>query len=140
MIDPKWDLSPQAGEWDKVKNKAWETRCMEVYAAMIDSMDQGVGHIVDTLKNTHQLDNTLILFLQDNGGNLEAMGRGGSMTRAAAPSHANLGPDFIETEGQPRRTRDGWPMLHGEGVMPGPADTYIAYGRNWANVQQHSFP
>ena len=41
---------------------------MEVYAAMVDRMDQGVGKIVAELKRTGQLDNTLILFLQDNGG------------------------------------------------------------------------
>ena len=139
LIDPKWDLSPQFGEWDKVKNKAWEARCMEVYAAMIDCMDQGVGQIVDSLKKTNQLDNTLILFLQDNGGNLEATGRAGNEARAAAPTLPNLGPNYIEIEGQPKRTRDGWPMLHGEGVMPGPADTYIAYGKSWANVSNTPF-
>ena len=39
------EMSPAAGEWDKVVDKAWEARCMEVYAAMIDSMDQGIGQI-----------------------------------------------------------------------------------------------
>ena len=58
----------------------WRTRrgrprCMEVYAAMIDRMDQGIGQIVAELKRTGQLDNTLILFLQDNGGCAEPMGR-----------------------------------------------------------------
>jgi arylsulfatase A-like enzyme len=139
LIDPKWDLSPQAGDWDAVKNKPWEARCMQVYAAMIDCMDQGVGRIVDSLQKTNQLDNTLILFLQDNGGNLETTGRAGNMKRAAVPTLPVRGPDFIETEGQPRRTRDGWPMLHGEGVMPGPADTYIAYGKSWANVSNTPF-
>jgi arylsulfatase len=139
LIDPKWDLSPQAGDWDGVKNKAWEARCMEVYAAMIDCMDQGVGRIVDSLKQTNQLDNTLILFLQDNGGNLETTGRAGNLTRAAAPSLPPLGLDFIQTDGQPKRTRDGWPVLHGENVMPGPADTYIAYGKSWANVSNTPF-
>jgi arylsulfatase len=139
LIDPKWDLSPQFGDWDKVKNKAWEARCMEVYAAMIDCMDQGVGRIVDSLKETNQLDNTLILFLQDNGGNLETTGRRGDDVRATAPSLPDLGPNYIETQGQPKRTRNGWPMLHGENVMPGPADTYIAYGQSWANVSNTPF-
>ena len=48
---------------------------MEVYAAMVDRMDQGIGKIVAELKRTGQLDNTLILFLQDNGGCAEVMGR-----------------------------------------------------------------
>ncbi|MBD1390016.1 sulfatase-like hydrolase/transferase [Neiella sp. HB171785] len=39
-----------------------------IYAAMIDSMDQGIGLLVDTLKQTNTFDNTLIFFLSDNGG------------------------------------------------------------------------
>ncbi len=100
LIDPAWELSPQFGDWDKVKNKAWEARCMEVYAAMIDCMDQGVGRIVGSLKKTNQFDNTLILFLQDNGGNLEDTGRNGNVTRAAAPTLPDLGANYIETQGQ----------------------------------------
>jgi arylsulfatase A-like enzyme len=139
LIDPKWELSPQAGEWDKVKNKDWEARCMEVYAAMIDRMDQNVGRIVSALKETGQLDNTLILFLQDNGGNAETTGRVGTDKRADAPTLPKLGPDFIEIQGTPKRTRDGWPVIQGTGVMPGPPDTYIAYGRGWGNVGNTPF-
>ncbi len=51
---------------------------MEVYAAMIDSMDQGIGRIVESLKETGQLENTLICFFQDNGGCAETYGRLGS--------------------------------------------------------------
>ena len=39
----------------------------------------------------------------------------------------------------PKQTRDGWPLLMGNNVMPGPADTYIAYGRGWANVSNTPF-
>ena len=41
---------------------------MEVYAAMIDRMDQGIGRIVAELERTGRLENTLIFFMQDNGG------------------------------------------------------------------------
>ena len=41
---------------------------MEVYAAMIGSPDQGVGRVVDTIRDLGRLDNTLILFLSDEGG------------------------------------------------------------------------
>ena len=37
------------------------------------------------------------------------------------------------------QTRDGRWVRTGPGVMPGPADTYIAYGRNWANVSNTPF-
>ena len=46
LIHKDWDLSPQAGDWEKVENKEWEARCMEVYAAMVDIMDQGIGRVV----------------------------------------------------------------------------------------------
>src|SRR4051812_48539492 len=46
VIKPEWKLTTQAGDWDKVTDKAWEARCMEVYAAMVDRMDQNVGKIV----------------------------------------------------------------------------------------------
>ena len=35
---------------------------------MVDSMDQGIGNIVAALEETGQLDNTLVMYLQDNGG------------------------------------------------------------------------
>ena len=48
---------------------------MEVYAAMIDNMDQGIGRIITEVKRQRQFDNTLFLFLQDNGGCAEGFGR-----------------------------------------------------------------
>jgi len=62
--------------WDSLSDKEkamWEMR-MEVYAAQIDRMDQGVGRIFDLLKEKDELDNTIILFLSDNGGNAEPEG------------------------------------------------------------------
>ena len=139
LIDPKWDLSPQFGDWDRVKDKDWEARCMEVYAASIDCMDQNVGKIVETLKKDQMLDNTLILFMQDNGGNLEAMGRQGDQKRKDHPTMPTIPADAVLIDGRPKQTRDGWPVLSGHGVMPGPADTYIAYGQPWANVSNTPF-
>ncbi len=75
IIHSGWDLSPQDGDWSRVRNKAWEARCMEVYAAQVDRMDQGVGKIVESLNHCKLLDNTLLLYLQDNGACAEAIGR-----------------------------------------------------------------
>jgi arylsulfatase len=47
--------------------KAFSARTMEIYAAMVDRMDQNVGRIVDYLKAAGQFDNTVIVFLSDNG-------------------------------------------------------------------------
>lgn len=139
LIDPNWKLTPTKGSWDKVDDKAWETRCMEVYAAMIESMDRGIGELVDELKRNGQLDNTLILFLQDNGGCAENTGRQPDVARAAAPSLPMIPADQVLLPVHPKQTRDGWPMLTGRKVMPGPRDTFIAYGEGWANVSNTPF-
>lgn len=141
LIDPQWKLSPQAGDWKSVKNKEWESRCMEVYAAMIDNMDQGIGRIVETLKAKGIYDNTLILFLQDNGGCAEQMGRRNkeAVERADKPALPPMKADQLQFDMIPRQTRDGYPVRRGRGVMPGPADTYIGYGRGWANVSNTPF-
>src|SRR5262245_9944750 len=64
LIDPEWTMAPQAGDWEKVTNKDWEARGMEVYSAMIDAMDQGVGRIIAELKRQGQFDNTATPFLE----------------------------------------------------------------------------
>lgn len=75
-----WVLSERPNDipaWESLeaKEKAmWEMR-MEIYAAQIDRMDQGIGRIVNLLEEKQQLDNTIILFLSDNGGNYEPEGK-----------------------------------------------------------------
>lgn len=58
---PLWDTLP-----DEEKKK-WDLR-MAVYAAMIDRMDQNIGKLVSYLEKTGEINNTLIIFLSDNGG------------------------------------------------------------------------
>ncbi len=53
--------------WEDNAHAEWDARAMAVHAAMIDRMDQGIGQVIDALEKTGQLDNTLILFLSDNG-------------------------------------------------------------------------
>ncbi|MCH2612832.1 MAG: sulfatase-like hydrolase/transferase, partial [Pirellulales bacterium] len=142
LVDKKWAMSPQAREWDKVKNTEWEIRNMEVYAAMVDNMDQGIGRIVRELKAQGQFENTLILFVQDNGGCAEGLGRTARNGLTSAPDNATLpamGPDVLQTNMIPPQTRDGFPTIMGPGVMPGPDGTYIAYGEGWANVSNTPF-
>jgi arylsulfatase len=47
--------------------------------------------------------------------------------------------DDQQHNSQPKQTRDGWPVRQGIGVMPGGPDTYIAYGKAWANVSNTPF-
>ncbi|BCX46322.1 arylsulfatase [Haloferula helveola] len=134
-----WKLSPAPQSWKSFpdEHKAWEARCMEVYAAMVDSMDQGIGRLVKTLEETGQLENTLILFLQDNGGCHEAMGR--KPRKNPAKGVEPMGKDELQTAMIPASSRAGRPVLMGPDVMPGPSETYIGYGRNWANVSNTPF-
>ena len=140
LLDDKWDAQPPSDQWDAVKNKAFESRCMEVYAAQLDCMDQGIGRILAELKAQGQFEDTLILYLQDNGGCAEGIGRGTNFTaRADKASLPPMSRDDRQHDSTPKQTREGWPVRQGLGVMPGGADTYIAYGRGWAQVSNTPF-
>ncbi len=143
LIHKDWDLSPQAGDWADAEPKDWEARCMEVYAAMIDAMDRSIGRVVAQLKKQGAFENTLIFFLQDNGGCAEPMGRGPAINKKWLDGVADnrpMAPDELQPKiWPPMKARDGRPVRGGPGVMPGPADTYMGYGRNWANVSNTPF-
>lgn len=145
LISPDEPLSSSILDWNNVENKDWETACMEVYAAMIDRMDQGIGRIVEQLKKNNQFENTVILYMQDNGGCAENMGRVGNkqhpnIPRPAAPTFPPMKPtDFAAAGSVPSQTRDGFPVRMGPQAMPGPADTYVGYGEGWANVSNTPF-
>ena len=140
VVEEKWTPAPVVGDWSKVADRAFEARCMEVYAAMVDSMDQGIGRVVAELKARGQLDNTLIFYLQDNGGCAEAMGRGGKAEpRGEKPTLPPMAVGDFQFNSTPKQTRDGWPVRAGHGVLPGAADTYLSYGRDWANVSNTPF-
>jgi arylsulfatase A-like enzyme len=132
-----WPLPPNLGEkefWE------WDERNMEVYAAMVDNMDRGIGRIVSALKDAGQFENTLICFLQDNGGCAEAMGREPKgAVRADTATLPPMGKDELQPNMIPKQTRDGFPMRHGKGVMAGGGDTYIGYGEAWATVSNTPF-
>ncbi|MGY8769747.1 MAG: arylsulfatase [Pirellulales bacterium] len=139
LVREDTQLSPQADDWEKVNNKPWEARNMEVYAAMVHSMDRGIGRIVDELKREGELDNTIIMYLQDNGGCAEGYRRYTPKKPYATDLQA-MGPDDFQTKiWPPMQTRDGRPLRTGPGVMAGPEDTFIGYGRGWANVSNTPF-
>jgi arylsulfatase len=57
--------------WDSLskEEQALESRGMEVYAGMVDNMDHHFGRVVNFLKDIGEYDNTVIIFLSDNGPN-----------------------------------------------------------------------
>lgn len=72
LLPAKWKLSPRAAHipaWDSLTaaQKQWEEDRMEVYAAMVDVLDQNIGRLIKHLKDKGLYDNTLIMFCSDNG-------------------------------------------------------------------------
>lgn len=119
---------PGQPAWEGAANKDWEALRMQVYAAQIDCMDQGIGRILTVLESSGELDNTLVIFLADNGGCHEVIsGEWGKRLAAGLSGRSH--------------TRDGRPVRFGNnpGILPGPEDTYSSYGVAWANTSNTPF-
>jgi arylsulfatase A-like enzyme len=133
IIDKSWALTerdPTQPAWLQAEHKQWLARCMEVYAAQIDRMDQGIGRILDALEQTGQLDNTLVIFMSDNGACAEDIPEG-------VPVEELVNNLMIARS----HTRDGAAVRFGNkpDIMPGPEDTYQSYGAAWANLSNTPF-
>jgi arylsulfatase A-like enzyme len=109
--------------WEDNPHQEWDAHAMAVHAAMIDRMDQGIGRIIETLRETRELENTLILFLSDNGASPEDCMR--------------YGPGFD----RPSETREGEKIAYpvNKEVMPGPQTTFTSIGQRWSNVSNTPF-
>jgi arylsulfatase len=130
IIDPAWKITERDSvDWEEAKYKHWHRAVMEVYAAMIDRVDQGIGRIVKALEKKGKLENTILFFLSDNGGCAEG---GTAFEKEGGKSGLSR---------KVKVTRNGKPVQFGHyaTVMPGPADTYQEYGRPWANVSNTPF-
>lgn len=125
LIERRWLLSPRdprVPAWLEIRDKPWEANRMATYAAMVEHLDRGVGHILDRLKEKGIARNTLVIFLSDNGGCAEA-----------------VEPGWYDI---PSRTRDGRPIKAGNGnhsVFAGPDNVWQSYGVPWANVSDTPF-
>lgn len=130
VVPPGQALSARdeaSAPWETVPDQAWEAERMAVYAAQVEAMDRAIGVVVDRLRARGALDDTLILFLSDNGGCAE----------------------FLREDGEPLR----WPAVYGmptkrgtactvgnrRGVPPGPAETFMSYDLPWANASNTPF-
>jgi arylsulfatase A-like enzyme len=127
IISPDWQLPEMepTSPWQSAQHKAWEQRRMEVYAAMVDRMDQGIGQIVDMIREQNALKNTIVVFLSDNGGSQEEIQADTSYVVTVLPD----------------ATRDGSPIRPGNdpSIMPGPETTFQTVGHEWGNVNNTPF-
>lgn len=130
IIDPEWGMAPRDDRvpaWNDIDistlpeqvrlsvEDADELRLlmaqkMAVYAAMVDRMDQGIGNILSALKKNRCYENTLVVFLSDNGG-----------------------CDEWGTYGF------GWGNYLKTGIIAGSAESNTSYGPAWAHVSNTPF-
>ena len=79
LIDNSYVLPNRPSDitaWDSEPNKNEYAKRMQIYAAQVDVMDEGIGRIIQALNSKGMLNNTLIFFLSDNGACAEPMGTG----------------------------------------------------------------
>ena len=129
VLDEKWPVSPRdkgAPAWGEIRESDWEDLRMAVYAAQVDRMDQGVGHVLGALQDSGIEENTLVLFLSDNGGCAEFLAE---ETGRPEPFRYSI------------PTADGRPMRVGNtpSIRPGPDDTFQSYDLPWANASNAPF-
>ncbi|KAA6303006.1 MAG: Arylsulfatase [Candidatus Ordinivivax streblomastigis] len=121
LIDPAqtpFSANESKRSWVNETNKEWLSKNMEVHAAMVDCVDQGVGRIIDKLKESGEYDNTIILFMSDNG---------------ASSENYTIG-DFD----RPDRLRDGTTIVH-NAPEPGAENTYNYIANGWAGAVNTPF-
>lgn len=98
--------NPDNVNWEKGQNPdlRWETLRMETYAAMVDCMDQNIGRILDLLDELKIDDNTMIIFLSDNGGCAETPG-GNDTAQIPGPKdfYTHVGPNWAYAQNTPFR-------------------------------------
>ncbi|MGI9240573.1 MAG: arylsulfatase [Verrucomicrobiales bacterium] len=92
--------------------QAFQAKKMAIHAAMIDRMDQEIGRVLGQIEKMGQLENTLILFLSDNGASAEIMVRDDGHDPEAPPGSAAtylcLGPGWSTTSNTPFRRHKTW--------------------------------
>lgn len=124
LIEPNAELPPRnpgVPAWDELptEQRVLFARYMEVYAALVDNVDQNVGKVLDFLELTGQLDNTLIVITSDNGAN--SIG-GPSGVANLQDRRQGFGEDPAVVRALLEQNRVG------------SEDTYAAYPSGWTQV------
>ncbi len=168
---------PQLPSWLDGSHTPWhqrshsqqlrDARPMEIYAAMIELMDQQIGRLIDHLDQTGQIDNTYILFLSDNGANaatpliypttsrqwLHSQRNNQDDNLGRAGSHLHLGAEWARVAGAPNRLFKGavaeggiksMLLVQGPDILPSRQFTQLAHVTDiaptlyhWAGIDIH---
>jgi len=128
-IWPNWNLSTEdirarfgdgevsrAVPWKTLtpEQKSFQRTMLSIHAAMIDLMDQQIGRVLKQLPAMIAYDNTVIVFVSDNGASAEQMIRGDGHDPKAALTHLCLGPGWSTAANTPFRLRKSW--VHEGGI------------------------
>ena len=117
------ERSPKEVPWEQLdeEDRRVEVRAMEVYAAMINQVDLHAGRLLDYMRDNALLDDTVVIFLSDNG-----------------PEGHDLDETWpMEAFPEIRKTIDAGHDFSYENM--GHPGSYTLYGPNWANAGSPSF-
>jgi arylsulfatase len=128
VIDPAWGMTPRDSvtpPWQEAPHQAWEARRMATYAAMVTRMDRNIGRLIADLKARGQWENTLVVFLSDNG---------------ACAEDLPVDQDWVIDCCAPTYALGGTIHVGNDSSIPAGADTtFMSYGRPWAQVSTTPF-
>ncbi len=116
IISAETEISPSDfPAWNTVENQEAEAHKMEIYAAQVDRMDQNIGKLLAKLEEKDQLDNTVILFLSDNGATAEEVNRAPGAEIGTVASFASYGQNWANVSNTPYRLYKS--MEHEGGII-----------------------
>ena len=124
LFEPDLELSPRDGDsypWEEEPDKEQVDLRMAVYAAMIDRLDQGIGRILEAVRAQGQQENTLIMFLSDNGGCAEPVGKDSDEAPGPADTYQGYILPWANASNTPFRLFKPW--VHEGGI----ATPLVAY-------------
>ncbi len=130
LVPASWKLSerPEAvPEWRRDALADWQAERMAVYAAQVASLDASLGRVMEAVRKAGAEENTLVLFLSDNG--------------AAPDGDVKPTSGGFGFQANAKWRLDGKAIRVGSGPdnLPGSADTFAAYGLAWAGVSNSPF-
>jgi arylsulfatase len=152
-IVPSWNLSAadlermigpgeaaRAVPWDSLtdEQRRFQATKMAIHAAMVDRMDREIGRVLGRLRSMGSMDDTVILFVSDNGASAEQIIRGDMHDKNAEPGSAGsylcLGPGWSTASNTPFRLHKSW--VH-EGGIASPLIVHWPAGIRARNELRH---
>lgn len=125
IVEAAWGMTPRdakAPAWEDVKNKEDRDLRMAVYAAQIEHLDRGIGQVMEKLRELKIEQNTLVIFLADNGGCAEEVNRGeAGAAIGSKESFTSYGLPWANASNTPFRLYKHW--VHEGGI----ASPLVAY-------------